>query len=149
MGSGKPAYTVELTPTAEAAYRRIHEEAQPHVAAGRTNHAKVKLLRLVDDCLDNLIPHEPLSSQRALSGKLSNIYRVKKGRLRICYIASSQRLRILVLYIAETPRKEGDKNDPYLLFTTAVESGQFDPFFAKLGVRKQGRKRPEEPTTVR
>ena len=82
--SGK--YTVELTATAESVYRRIYEEAQACIKVGDISNSKVTLLRMIDDALDNLIPHDPFDPARALSGPLSNIFRIKKGRTRICYI---------------------------------------------------------------
>jgi len=139
----EPSYPVDLTDTAKAAYVRIYMDAQHQIKKGDESGARVKLLRMVDECLDKIIPHDPFCPKRALSGALSSIYRVKKGRLRICYIASSLRQRIIVLFIAETPRKEGDKNDPYAVFTNLVLSGQFDNVLAKLGVRRPSGKQLE------
>lgn len=132
-------FKVELTATAEAAYRRIYAEASPHLE-NDTSHPKVKLLRIIDECIDTLIPHDPFALDRALAGSLSNIYRVSKGRMRICYVASTKHGRIIILYISETPRKDGDRHDPYVLFTSRVMSGQFDHVFDLLGVRRPARK---------
>ena len=132
--SGK--YTVELTATAESVYRRIYEEAQACIKVGDISNSKVTLLRMIDDALDNLIPHDPFDPARALSGPLSNIFRIKKGRTRICYIGSSRQRKIVVLYISDTPRKQGDVHDPYAIFTRLVISGKFDEVFDKLGVRR-------------
>jgi mRNA-degrading endonuclease RelE of RelBE toxin-antitoxin system len=128
-------YTVELTPTAEKVYQKIYEDAQPSIKAGDTTSAKVKMLRLVDEAIDTLIPHDPFSVGNALAGPLSNTFRVSKGRLRIYYAASSKEHKIVILYISETPRKAGDANDPYSIFTRMVLSGRFDEVFEKLGVR--------------
>lgn len=76
-----------------------------------------------------------LEVQYALTGNLSNMFRIKKGRHRICWIASSQLRRICILYISESLRKDGDVNDPYKIFAQAVMSGQFNDMFAQLGVR--------------
>jgi mRNA-degrading endonuclease RelE of RelBE toxin-antitoxin system len=131
-----PDYSVVLTPTAEKIYRQIHDDAQACIEDGDTSNAKVKLLRMVDDAIDNLIPHDPLSPDRALTGALSNTFRVKKGRLRIYYAASSKERKIVVLYISETLRKEGDVNDPYSVFAQMVLQGRFKEVFATLGIRK-------------
>lgn len=139
---------VELSATAEEVYRRIFEEASEKLKAGDSSHPKVKLLRMVDDCLDNIIPHDPFNPQRSLRGALANLFRVKKGRLRICYTGSSAVLKIIVLYIAETPRKEGDKNDPYEIFTQMVMSGKYDHVFDKLGVRRPTRNERLPPPTI-
>jgi|SRR5579872_1114791 len=132
------AYRVELSPTAEVVYRQIYRGAARHL--NDSSHSNVKLLRSVDECLDKIIPHDPFSRKRALAGSLSNIFRVKKGRLRICYIGSSTNFKIKVLYISETLRKSGSKNDPYVLFTSMVMSGEFEQFFEELGVKRPARK---------
>jgi mRNA-degrading endonuclease RelE of RelBE toxin-antitoxin system len=77
----------------------------------------------------------PESTTNALSGPLANIFRVKKGRLRIYYAASSKDKKIVILYISQTLRKAGDVNDPYSIFTRLVMTGHFDKVFERLGVR--------------
>jgi mRNA-degrading endonuclease RelE of RelBE toxin-antitoxin system len=104
--------------------------------SGDTSNAKVKLLRAVDDAIDNIIPHDPFSLGNALSGSLSNIFRAKKGRMRIYYAASSKDRRIVILYISESLRKAGDAHDPYSVFARLVLQGRFDEVFASLGIRK-------------
>lgn len=140
-------YKVELTPTAQKAYEEIHADAQACITAGDTTNAKVIKLRMVDDAIDNIIPHEPFAVQKALSGPLSNIFRVKKGRLRIYYAASSKEEKIVVLFISQTLRKAGDINDPYSIFTRLVMTGRFDQVFAQLNVRIPPRHNLQAPTT--
>ena len=113
----------------------MHDEARACIDAGDESNAKVKLFRMLDEAIDKIIPHDPFNPDRALSGPLSNVFRVKKGKLRICYIASSEHRQILILYISETLRKAGDRADPYSLFTRMVMSWRFDELFAHLGVK--------------
>lgn len=94
-------FDVELTPTAEDTYKRIYEEAQGCIKTGDTSNAKVVMLRMVDEAIDKIIPHNPFSRGNALSGPLSNVFRVSKGRLRIYYAASSKERKIVILYISE------------------------------------------------
>src|SRR2546428_8986174 len=103
----------------------MHAEAQACIAAGDTSNTKVTVLRMVDDAIDNIIPHDPFRVRNSLSGPLSNIFRVKKGRLRIYYAASSKEKKIVILYISQTLRKAGDINDPYSIFTRLVMTGRF------------------------
>jgi mRNA-degrading endonuclease RelE of RelBE toxin-antitoxin system len=128
-------YEVELTATAEATYNRIFTEAQACIKAGDLANSKVTLLKQVDEVIDNFIPHDPCNPQRALRGPLTNIFRISKGRMRICYVASSHSKKVVVLYISDTPRKSGDASDPYSIFTRMVLSGKFDEVFTRLGVR--------------
>lgn len=132
-------YTVELTEIAAKVYHKISREAQARLAAGDTTNAKVKQIRILDEVLDKIIPHAPFDPSRALSGSLSNIFRVKKGRLRVCYAGASRQRRIVVLFIADTPRKQGDRSDPYSVFEKLVRSGAFDEFFEDLGQPRRKR----------
>jgi len=133
-------FEVELTETAERVYRKLYEDAQKCLDVGDDSNAKVKLFNMVDEAVTRIIPHDPLSPNRSLSGHLSNIFRVKKGRTRICYVASSKHRKIVVLYISESPRKAGDVHDPYEIFTQMVLSGAFDKTFANLGIKLPDRK---------
>jgi mRNA-degrading endonuclease RelE of RelBE toxin-antitoxin system len=126
-------FTIELTDIAEAVYNRLYEDAQACLERGDETNSKVKQLRIVDDVLDRIIPHDPFAPERGLSGSLSGIYRIKKGRLRICYVGSSTTRKITVLYISDTPRKEGDSHDPYKVLTRLVKSGKFDALLNRPG----------------
>lgn len=141
------SYRVELTPTAQKAYEEMHADAQACISAGDRSNAKVILMRIVDDAIDNIIPHDPLSVRNALSGPLSNLFRVKKGRLRIYYAASSTERKIVILFISQTLRKAGDVNDPYSIFTRLVMTGRFDQVFAQLNVRIPPRHNLQPPRT--
>jgi mRNA-degrading endonuclease RelE of RelBE toxin-antitoxin system len=141
------SYRVELTPTAQKAYEEIHADAQACIEAGDGSNAKVITLRMVDDAIDNIIPHDPLAVRNALSGPLSNLFRVKKGRLRIYYAASSTERKVVILFISQTLRKAGDVNDPYSIFTRLVMTGRFDQVFAQLNVRIPPRHNLQPPRT--
>ena len=136
------SYAVSLTEIAETVYSRYYREAQSCIESGDHSNSKVTRFRMVEEALDKIIPHEPFAPERSLSGPLSGIFRVKKGRLRICYAGSSEQRRIVILYISDTPRKAGDANDPYALFTKLMKSGEYDRMFDKLGVRRPPRRRP-------
>lgn len=140
-------FHVELTPTAQKAYEEIHADAQACIEAGDITNAKVTTLRMVDDAIDNIIPHDPFATRNALSGPLSNIFRVKKGRLRIYYAASSKNAQVVILFISQTLRKAGDINDPYSIFTRLVMTGRFDQVFAQLSVRIPPRHNLQPPRT--
>lgn len=127
-------YSIQLTPEAEETYRDIARRARKPAAEGDHANTRVKMLRLVDELIDKIIPHDPFDTSRALSGDLKGIFRVKKGRLRICYVGSSVDRVITILYIADQPRKAGDKNDPYAILTKLVGSGRFDEFYKALGL---------------
>jgi mRNA-degrading endonuclease RelE of RelBE toxin-antitoxin system len=132
-------YDVKLTKTAEATYSKVYEEANECLKAGDATNSKVTLLRQLDDVIDKIIPHDPFNPKRALSGSLSNIFRIPKGRIRICYVGSSKKKQIVILYISETLRKAGDARDPYAIFTQMVLSGRYDEIFEDLGIRRPPR----------
>ncbi|MBZ5652660.1 MAG: type II toxin-antitoxin system YhaV family toxin [Acidobacteriia bacterium] len=128
-------YKVDMTASAEAVYVDMYKKAKvaekkgDYTSSARTNFSMIR------QAVRQIIPHDPVNRAYALTGALSNMFRVKKGRYRIMWIASSKLKSICILYISETLRKEGDIHDPYRLFAQAVMSGQFNDIFAKYGVK--------------
>lgn len=133
--SSRLPYGVDLTATAEEVYKTLARRAKACEAASDYANAHCTTFNMVKDAITRIIPNDPLNKTYALRGDLSNIFRLRKGRLRICWIASSQMRRICILFISETLRKEGDANDPYAIFQSLLESGMFDEVIRKFGVR--------------
>jgi len=129
-------YTIELTETARRVYERILRQARACADAGDLVSSKVTEFKMVEEVLDRIIPHDPFAPQRALAGPLSGIFRIKQGRMRICYAGSSKQRKIVVLYISDTLRKEGDVRDPYSVLTRLVLSGEFNGVLDSLGLRR-------------
>ena len=140
-------YKVDMTASAEAVYVALCKKAKEAEKRGDYSSSHCTVFNMVRSALRESIPSDPLNRLYALTGDLSNIFRIKKGRYRICWIASSKLRRICILYISETLRKEGDVNDPYRIFAQAVMSGQFNDIFAKYGVRMPNLK--SSPDSVR
>jgi mRNA-degrading endonuclease RelE of RelBE toxin-antitoxin system len=128
-------YAVDMTAAAEAVYVDLYRKSKD--AQKREDYASTHCttFKMVRDAVRESIPRDPINKKYALVGDLSNIFRIKKGRLRICWIASSQIRRVCILFISETLRKEGDLNDPYRIFANMVMSGQFNDVFSHFGVR--------------
>ena len=140
----RSGYEVELSEVAEKTYERMFRAAQQCLDRGDETNCHVKQLRMLDEVLDRLIPHDPFAPERRLSGALSGIYRVKKGRMRICYIGDQGQKVIRVIYISDTPRKSGDHNDPYNILTRWIKSGD-DEFLNDLGLTKPLRRLTIQP----
>jgi mRNA-degrading endonuclease RelE of RelBE toxin-antitoxin system len=132
--SGLP-YQVDMTSTAEEVYKNLARLSKGAEAAGDYVSAHCTTFNMVRDAVKRIIPNDPLSKSFALRGDLSNIFRLRKGRLRICWIASSHMQRVCILFISESLRKEGDAGDPYVIFKSMLESGIFDSMIRKYGVR--------------
>jgi mRNA-degrading endonuclease RelE of RelBE toxin-antitoxin system len=128
-------YTVEMTASAEAVYADLYRKAKAAENSGHLESSHCTTFNMVSEAIKKIIPTDPLNKRYALRGKLSNIFRLRKGRLRICWIVSSQMRRICILFIAQTLRKEGDANDPYVIFQNLLESGLFDEVMQKLNVK--------------
>lgn len=139
-------YTLEMTATAKAVYLDLHRKSKEAEERGDATNAHCTAFRMVREAIKFVIPNTPTDKRYALAGDLSNIYRIKKGRMRICWVASSRLRRICILFISESVRKEGDMNDPYRVFANMVMSGQFNDVFGQLGVRIP--KRPPSPFEV-
>lgn len=132
----KLPFEVDMTASAEAVYVSMARLARDAEAAGDYANSHCTAFNMVREAVKKIIPNDPLNRKHALRGELSNIFRLRKGRLRICWIASSRLGRVCVLFISETLRKEGDASDPYAIFQSLLESGIFDGVIAKYGVRR-------------
>ena len=129
-------YDVDLSASAEAVYVDLYTRAKAAEAKGDHTNAVCTTFRMVEEAIERIIPRDPHNKKHALRDNLSNIFRLQKGRLRICWIASSQMHRVCILFISETLRKEGDANDPYWLFEKMLMSGELDKYFQQMGVKK-------------
>jgi hypothetical protein len=130
------AYEVHLSEAAERAYAAYYEKAEAARARGDVTSSHITALNMIDDVIKNVIPRDPFNRRYALTGNLANIFRMQKGRLRICWVGSSQQRQIYIIFISETLRKAGDVNDPYRLLTNMVLSGEFETLFERLGLRR-------------
>jgi mRNA-degrading endonuclease RelE of RelBE toxin-antitoxin system len=124
-------YDVEMVPTAEIVYRKLYKNMKDAEAKGETSSAHHTTFRMVEEAIKTIIPRNPIDRSYGLSGPLSGYFRIKKGRMRICWAASSATRRVTILFISETMRKEGDASDPYNIFTKLVMSGQFQKFLGR------------------
>ena len=98
-------------------------------------HPDVKLLTAVQRAITDIIPANPNAAEFRLRGDLGNFRRLKKRglpeRYRLFYTYSSTAKAIILLYLndANTLRAEGSGNDPYVVFSGLVASGDVGPDF--------------------
>jgi mRNA-degrading endonuclease RelE of RelBE toxin-antitoxin system len=128
-------YEVDMTATAEAIYNDLYRKAKQAGTQGNYSSTHITTFEMIKDAVKRIIPNDPINKSHALRGDLSNLFRLRKGRMRICWIASSKIRRVCILLISESLRKEGDANDPYVIFQNMIDSGTFDSLFADFGVR--------------
>ncbi len=121
-------YTVEMVPSAEAVYKQLYQNMKEADARGEESSIHHTTFRMVEEAIKTIIPRNPIDRSFGLSGPLSKYFRIKKGRMRICWAANSATKKVTILFISETMRKEGDANDPYNIFTKLVMSGEFQKF---------------------
>jgi mRNA-degrading endonuclease RelE of RelBE toxin-antitoxin system len=126
---------VQMTASAEAVYKDLYQKSKVAEELGHPESPHCTTFRMVEEAVKKIIPHDPLDKDYALRGHLSNIFRLRKGRMRIMWIASSAKRRVTILFISETLRKEGDANDPYEGFKRLFASGAFNDALKELGVR--------------
>lgn len=128
-------YDVGFTESAAAIYTNLHSKMIEAELRGETCSSHHTTFRMIQEAVKVTIPRDPVNKKYGLSGPLSRYFRIKKGRFRICWAASSQRRKVCILFISETLRKEGDVNDPYNLFTKLVMSGKYDGILSDLGLQ--------------
>jgi mRNA-degrading endonuclease RelE of RelBE toxin-antitoxin system len=129
------AYEVVLSGAAEAAYERFYRKAAEARDRGEPTSYHFTALNMIDEVLEKVIPRDPFNKRYALQGVLSGVFRMQKGRLRICWIGNSSERKVCVIFISESLRKQGDANDPYRLLTNMLLSGDCDEIFKGLGLR--------------
>lgn len=130
------AYEVDMSASAEAVYVDLYTRAQEAEGKSDPTNAVCTTFRMVEEVIERIIPRDPLNKKHALRDNFANIFRIQKGRLRICWIASSKMRRVCILFISQTMRKDGDANDPYKIFEKLLMSGDLDQHFVRLGVKK-------------
>ncbi len=98
-------------------------------------HPDVKLFLTIRELTRELIPSDPQHADYRLHGDLSKFRRTKgRGlprRYRLFWVFSEQLKVIIFLYLNDSRslRKEGDRSDPYLLFSGMVSRGEIGPDF--------------------
>ncbi len=78
---------------------------------------------MVDDAIRRLIPADPTNQKYALHEPLDQLYRIAKGRLRIVWMVDVDHRAILIVFISNTLRKEGDAHDPYKVLNAVARAG--------------------------
>jgi len=131
-GSREP-YEIELSSIAEAAYSDYRRRAEKASLRGDVSNSHITTFNMLQDAFRAISAH-PTERKYALAGHLACMYRIKKGRMRICWIVSPDQRRVCVLFISETMRKEGDAQDPYEVFTKMVMSGKFNEILQGIGM---------------
>lgn len=91
-------------------------------------HPDVKFAQRLRSATIEVIPEDPNKKEYHLSGPLKKYRRYKQGlkRYRLFFAFSLKPPVILYLYVNDRSslRKEGDKNDPYEIFTKLVDQGK-------------------------
>lgn len=93
-------------------------------------HTTVKLYTAIMVAIKEKIPLDPKATHFALTGALKKYGRVKKmglpERYRLFFrvLETKEQKAIFILWLGH-PRKEGDKNDCYEVFTKMVMRGDF------------------------
>jgi hypothetical protein len=135
VGNKAADYKVEMSESAAGAYAAYFDRAETARARGDVASYHITALNMIDEVIEKIIPRDPFNRRYVLTGKLSRIFRMQKGRMRIAWIGSSEKRNIYILFISETAWKAGDVNDPYRLLTNMLLSGEFEAIFAELGLK--------------
>jgi mRNA-degrading endonuclease RelE of RelBE toxin-antitoxin system len=133
-GSTAAAYDIILSQAAQTAYEKYYRQASQAKGRGDPTNSHYTTLRMIDEVIEEIIPRDPFNKRYALQGELSGIFRMKKGRLRICWVGNSRRKEICVIFISETLRKAGDAKDTYEVLKSMVRSGKYNDIFKRLGM---------------
>ncbi len=98
-------------------------------------HLDVKLFLAVRELTGTIIPNDPQHADYQLHGDLAKFRRTKghglPKRYRLFWAFSEQLKVIIFLYMNDSAslRKEGDRSDPYHLFSSMVRRGEIGADF--------------------
>ncbi len=119
-------------------FDRQYQELLARVQILKTNlnpddyktHTTVKLFAAIAIGIEEKIPSDPFAAHFALTGALKRYSRMKKmglpGRYRLFFrVFDTTEMKAIVILWLGYPRKEGDKNDCYEVFTKMVNRGDF------------------------
>ena len=101
------------------------------------SHPKVKLYTALMRIIKERIPADPYNPAFALKGPLAPFKRAKKmglesrHRLFFKVMRAENQQAIFILWLGY-PRKDGDKNDCYSVFSRMIASGEFPASFQML-----------------
>lgn len=126
-------------------FDRQYQELFARVQTLKTNlnpddyktHATVKLLTAIAIGIEEKIASDPFAAHFALTGALKRYSRMKKmglpGRYRLFFrVFDTAEMKAIVILWLGYPRKEGDKNDCYEVFTKMVNRGDFPEDMSEL-----------------
>lgn len=124
-------YKVSLTTSAEAMYIELRRRCLAAEARSDFSNQNCTTFRMVDDAIRNLIPADPLNRKYALHKPLDGFYRISKGRMRIVWTVAREHRELLVVFISDEPRKDGDARDPYAILNNMMKQGYLNEIVAE------------------
>jgi toxin YhaV len=126
-------------------FERQYQELLARVQILKTNlnpddyktHPTIKLFTAITIGIEEKIPRDPFASHFLLTGALKRYNRMKKmglpGRYRLFFrVFDTLEMKAIVILWLGYPRKEGDRNDCYEVFTKMVNRGEFPENIAEL-----------------
>jgi len=130
-------YEIDMTASAEAVYKELYRNSKDAEKRSDYSSNHCTTFKMVREAIRETIPKNPFAKQHALRGEFANMFRLRKGHIRITWIASTRVRKICIMSISETSRKEGALHDPYVILSNLVAAGKFDELFKRYGVRMQ------------
>jgi hypothetical protein len=118
-------YRVILTATAQATYEQMFERSLAAEANNALTRNHVLEFRLVDDAIRRLIPANPGDKNYALADPLVGLFRMQRGRTRICWMIRPHNRLVLILFLADAPKSEADIDDPNKVLSHLVKAGYY------------------------
>lgn len=93
---------VEFGTHAADSYAAIYRSAQPHLDKGDAAHSAVLLLISLNEAIEEIASRRALGRYR-LAGRLSHVYGIQRGRLRIFFTVFPKPHPVVILCISTRP----------------------------------------------
>ncbi|MGA7793643.1 MAG: hypothetical protein WCA19_11445 [Candidatus Acidiferrales bacterium] len=125
---------VQLTKTAKRSYLKMQHASEICEGKGDVTNSAVVQFRDLNMILEETIPADPFSKQRALAGYFSIVFEVAQDGICVCYLGLPKEFRVVVLYIAEMSQRDTTDRDSYGLIVGMAQSGRLTEALSVLGV---------------
>jgi hypothetical protein len=123
MQSSVNPYEINLTASAKAAYLELRQRARAAEARNDLADPNISAFHFVDHAIRHVIPNTPENTRFALHEPLTAMFRIKKGRIRIMWVANTDLRSVVIVFISNTPCKDADDAQKYATLNRLAKAG--------------------------
>jgi hypothetical protein len=117
-------YRVELAAPAVRMYKYLSAHS------GAKDNTETKLLNILDEIINDVMPFQPFDSGTELGGCLAGVYWISQDTLHVFYQASPKPQTVVIISIWDGPDSDAHVRQADILCTQMFLSGRFPQMLA-------------------